>query len=281
MVDKEAYKALVERVSYSWGEVNKPQMKWYDKCKQINLWTYWQGIGVDKVDILIVGQDWGKPFWPGTVGKKKHQQIDSNIDSINAGDLNTLYLSPGITSPWATDRNLAKFIKEIKVGDKSLYEDVNAARYDNLFFTNFCLGYRVVKETGDMTQEIMLRDADNFRELINCLNPKIIICIGKDTYECVLKTLFNIQLQLNACDYMGLLNEGKNRIVGEYGKKSVIVYGMGHCGSMGVNINRKKFEEKAYPNKAGKNGLTLMKEDWARISNDVVALGIKSEKLAF
>ena len=277
MVDKEAYKALVERVGSSWGEVSKPQMKWYDKCRQINLWTYWQGIGVDKVDILVVGQDWGKPFWPGTTGKKKLKQIDDNIEAINAGDLRTLYLPPGMTSPWATDRNLAELIKEIKVDEKILYEDVSSHRYDNLFFTNFCLGYRVVKETGDMTQEIMLKDSDHFKELVRCLNPKIIICIGKDTYECVLKTLFNIQLQLNSCDYMGMLNDGRNRVAGNYNNQNLIVYGMGHCGSMGVNINSKKFDENAFLDNVGKKGMDLMKEDWARISDDAKALGIKSE----
>lgn len=48
MIDKKAYENLVDEISVSWKPIIKPSMKWYPTCKQINLWTYWQGINVKK-----------------------------------------------------------------------------------------------------------------------------------------------------------------------------------------------------------------------------------------
>lgn len=284
MIDEKAYKELVDEVSASWEQTwesnLKPKMKWYSKCKQINLWTYWQGINVKKVDILVVGQDWGRPCWPDFDAKESLKQIDDNVSQINAGKADVLYLSPGISSPWPTDRNLSELIKEIKLDGKSLYVDVNSHRYDNLFFTNFCLGYRRDKETGEMTQRKMMRNAAYFKKLVKCLNPQIIICLGKDTYECVLKTLFEKSQNLSFKEYVVLLNKGENRTEEIFNGNKIIVYGMGHCGAMGVNINRKKFVAEDYPELAVKTGMELMKEDWSRISSDVKRLGINSHILA-
>lgn len=233
MVDRKAYASLVSDVSKLWVPIANPQMSWYEKCQQINLWTYWQGIGLEKVDILVVGQDWGKPFWEGTKGKKKLKQIDSNIANINAGRKDTLYLSPGITSPWATDRNLKDLISKIEGENGVLYPDIDKDRYDNLFFTNFCLGYRLQKESGGMTQNIMMNDSEYFRRLVACLNPKIIICLGKDTYECVIRSLFNINLNMSSGEYMEMLNDKNNITESSFNGSNLVVFGMGHCGAIG------------------------------------------------
>lgn len=43
-------------------------LKGCDYCREINLWTYWQGLGyaenTPEIDILLVGQDWGNPNNP-------------------------------------------------------------------------------------------------------------------------------------------------------------------------------------------------------------------------
>ena len=54
-------------------------LKGCDYCREINLWTYWQGLGyaenTPEIDILLVGQDWGNPNNPS--------QTVENIKTIN------------------------------------------------------------------------------------------------------------------------------------------------------------------------------------------------------
>lgn len=270
------YRELVEKVSKEWESIHpekeKPEMKWYAPCKEINLWTYWQGRGVEKVDILVVGQDWGNPCQE----KRATKLLIDNITKINNGklDANCLY---GINSPYATDRNLKMLLQELKCGDEVIYPDIFKNRYNNLFFTNFCLGYRTGKESGGMTKEVMLRDESYFKELINILNPKIIICLGKDTYECVVQTLDGTPLYISTTDYWNRLNIFQNRVET---KDGTIIYGMGHCGSFGMNINRKMFDKKVFPELSSLSGKELMKRDWQAVNKDINALNIRPEVIA-
>ena len=71
-----SYEALVTDVRKSYqvnGKHNSNlNLVWCDDnedsiCKEINLWTYWQGYNYAKfrpeIDYLLVGQDWGNPFF--------------------------------------------------------------------------------------------------------------------------------------------------------------------------------------------------------------------------
>ena len=64
------YRDLIERVKASYparnpsDDGNEPRLYWCDDCKEINLWTYWQGKGNLDAKIMLVGQDWGCP-WDG------------------------------------------------------------------------------------------------------------------------------------------------------------------------------------------------------------------------
>ena len=58
MMTKEAkYTKLIEKVKNSY-QSNPNGLTWCDDCKEINLWTYWQGRGNLNAKILLVGQDW-------------------------------------------------------------------------------------------------------------------------------------------------------------------------------------------------------------------------------
>ena len=65
------YRDLIERVKTSYPARNPSddgkelRLYWCDDCKEINLWTYWQGKGNLDAKILLVGQDWGCP-WDGS-----------------------------------------------------------------------------------------------------------------------------------------------------------------------------------------------------------------------
>lgn len=54
-----------------------------------------------------------------------------------------------------------------------------------LLFTNYSLGYRKGSEQGGMTKTLLQEDESFFDDLVIALNPKIIICLGKITYEAV------------------------------------------------------------------------------------------------
>lgn len=271
----EDYQELIDRISKEWESIHpadeEPEMKWFDLCKEINLWTYWQGRGVKNVDILVVGQDWGNPFQD----KKTTRMLIDNISKINSGELeaNCLY---GIKSPYATDRNLRYLFQELKCGEDVLYPDIIENRYNNLFFTNFCLGYRKGKESGGMTKEVMMRDSQYFRELVEILKPKIVICLGKDTFECVWQTMTGEEINISSTDYWNMLNRFENRKILQDG---MIIYGMGHCGSFGININRKKYDQNEFPELATCSGKALMKRDWQVVNKDIEKLKIRAEIL--
>ena len=62
------YRDLIERVKASYPARNPSddgkelRLYWCDDCKEINLWTYWQGKGNLDAKIMLVGQDWGCPW---------------------------------------------------------------------------------------------------------------------------------------------------------------------------------------------------------------------------
>ena len=71
MNDKQRkYHDLIERVKNSYpsrdlaDDGQKLRLYWCDDCKEINLWTYWQGRGNLDAKIMLVGQDWGCPWDP-------------------------------------------------------------------------------------------------------------------------------------------------------------------------------------------------------------------------
>ncbi|MBR6150213.1 MAG: hypothetical protein IKQ25_02935 [Lachnospiraceae bacterium] len=183
---------------------------------QINLWTYWQGyqlkdIDENHVDVLLVGQDWGNP------GLDKNADAMERIKKIQAGEKAVGYdvkLSP-------TDRNLAEMFKAF--GEKiDISKDNPGMR---LFFTNYSLGYRTGRETGGMTKGLMKEDKEFFDELVLAIQPKIIICLGKLTYEMVSGQITK--------DFCKRLQEGKPFKAPFPLKRDIMVYGVAHCGSRG------------------------------------------------
>ena len=132
-----AYQQLIARVRASYPayheatEYEKGQLVWCNDCQQeINLWSYWQ----DSLDakIMLVGQDWGCPF------DKVFLPTMAQIQKANSGKAYS-YISD---TPSQTDQNL------IKLFSKSLGKDITIP-CDDLFFTNFVLGYRTHGTSGN------------------------------------------------------------------------------------------------------------------------------------
>lgn len=186
---------------------------WLDG-NQINLWTYWQGyqlkdIDEKGVDILLVGQDWGNP--------KNNKDVIDRIDDIKVGK-DVTYLATS-----HTDKTMAKMFKAFGKDIKIMKKDPGM----RLFFTNYSLGYREGPESGGMTKTIMKQDTELFNELVIAIKPKIIICLGKITYEMVSGTI--------AKDFIKNLQAGKPFKAPFPLDNSITVYGVAHCGARGRN----------------------------------------------
>ncbi len=210
---------------YGRGKVSYKPCDTFLKGDQINLWTYWQGYqlkGIDKkgVDILLVGQDWGNP--------DRNPKVIEQIKRIQNGDKEATYLAK--VSP--TDRNLIEMFKVFG-------EDIDITKKNpgmRLFFTNYSLGYRKGSETGGMTKSLMREDEDLFNELVTTIKPKIIICLGKITYEMV--------SGVTAKGFIKRLNDGEP--LKAY-FKDIPVYGVAHPGARGLsNVGGKENMVKAW-----------------------------------
>lgn len=232
LTKQERYRWLVEKVKNSYPpEGSGSELTWCDACEdEINLWTYWKGRGVLNPEILVVGQDWGDP---------KSKECVPALENIRQGrPYQENSLSP-------TDQNLA-FLLERTFGEK--WED------RRLFFTNMLLGYRANGNTGSLKTS-PVQDRAFFKELVNILQPRIIICLGARTFETAVTT-FGEPIPFSR-GFSFALKEGKT--VADV--NGIRIFGMAHCGALGC-MNRAG-------NKKGidaKVGLKLQAQDWARIA---------------
>ena len=209
----------------------------WKKGDQINLWTYWQGFQLDDidekgVDILLAGQDWGNP------DRGKAKELCGRIKQLQSGNVGFAYIKEGAS---ATDRNLAELFE---IFDCDIYSRNPSKR---LFFTNYVLGYRTGDqfESGGMTEALMLRDKELFDQLVLAIKPKIIICLGKITFEAVSGS--------KASDFIKTLQSGKPHKAYFPEDKSIPVYGVAHCGAWG---------------KRNVGGMEKMKENWRFIAEE-------------
>lgn len=82
-----------------------------------------------------------------------------------------------------TDDNLRHLFKSID------YEDIRKNRSADLFFTIICLMYRKGNESGGFKKsDCNEEDLHAFKELVHILEPTVIICLGRITFELVLKS---------------------------------------------------------------------------------------------
>lgn len=255
--ERNEYKQLVKEIADTWrgrpGNVHKVQLSWCEDNHEVNLWNYWQGFGNTYVDIVVMGQDWGNP--------ENNSQIMGNIKKIQSGDDSAHYCGRYDSSKLSvTDENLKALVGVLRTSDGETFKEIDTRRYDGLFFTNYCLGYRSGQESGGMTHKIMEQDDTFFIRLLKILKPKVVICLGKITYERAVSVLSGKSFRIH--NYNDCLNTGKN--VYQEGD-SPFVFGMGHCGNFGTNRNRVRGIEK-YPELAGKSGLELMMLDWKRVN---------------
>ena len=137
-----------------------------------------------------------------------------------------------------TDRALSKLFTLLDCDINSL----NPGK--RLFFTNYSLGYRSGSETGGMTKSLLYEDSELFDDLVTAIKPKVIICLGKLTYEAVSRRPVN--------EYLKQLRKGIPFESTYPANESIKVYGVSHCGARGIS---------------NVGGMDLIEKSWARISN--------------
>lgn len=220
-------------------------LTWCKDCKEINLWTYWQGQGNLSAEILLVGQDWGS--------LEQNPQILQNIRAINDGLRTDYHHDPDSK----TDCNLVELFRSI-----GIHID-NGIRDRRLFFTNFVLGYRNHGLTGGFKDRWIRENECFFLRLGEIIEPGIIICLGRSVFLGVTRALGKtVRLQ----KYNEYLTSSQNPVsVTLPSGRETQIFATAHCGVIGtLNRNRPK-------DPSCKDGFELQKEDWARIATYLIS----------
>ena len=236
------YKKLVKAMQEKYPKYDKNSSNDYELyapyvngemiCHEINLYTYWQGLGyaenTPKIKYLFVAQDSGGLFPTEDEIDEDFINFLNRIKRINEGYKNVPYFVNGNNTS-LTDENL------IKLFNKLGYDITK--RNPDLFFTNFCLGHRRDKEVK-MTKELMISDAPLFKELCEILEPENIICMGRMTFECTYEALTGKPNEeiLNYRSFNEFLENHKPITIRFKGNPTPIIP-VAHCGSWGI-INR-------------------------------------------
>ena len=206
-------------------------MRWFDYCNEINLWTYWQGINVFNPKIMVLGQDWASPFADEATVKYRINAVEENLEINDACHYFDIPSGELTYKDYETDFNLTYLFNLLG------YDDIMKKRYEDLFFSNVCLGYRSRGATGNYKMSWITEiEKDAYKRLITILEPKVIICIGKYTYKSLLK-IFGIndpRIKNKFNDFLDTYMADKD---GPKCVDGIPVLVSSHCGSLGT-INR-------------------------------------------
>lgn len=232
---QERYRWLIEKARASYpAEGSAAELTWCDACEdEINLWTYWQGRGSLNPDILLVGQDWGNPY-------PKLGKTFLPVEQIKTGP------PYEVSELFPTDQNLIALFRQ------ALGIDLNR-KNENLFFTNLVLGYRTGNSSGTLNTPLS-QDQAFFKELVNILRPKIVICLGGATFDAALAAYG--ESRSYSGKFIPALDAGKT--VADI--DGIRFFGMGHCGTLGC-MNRMGNRKGAGTDA----GLQMQIQDWKQI----------------
>ncbi len=221
---------------------SKVQLEQCKICKEINLWSYWQG-GVDHLnaDILLVGQDWGR------FNDSNYPVLSNIISSRSLSDSTTKRYYEMNTSIFTTDSNLCELFESIGI------KNIASERNLRVFFTNFVLCYRTKESptSGSFNNKWAENCSEYFVRLVNIIEPKVIICLGKSVCYSVMKAA-NVSLPRKS--YNAIIETCAQKA--KIGNVSCMIFPMAHCGTFGT-MNRNRGP--------GENGLSLQKKDWLKI----------------
>ena len=234
------YRDLIARVKKNYGPYEPGheglRLSWCEDCDEINLWTYWQGRNNLDANIMLVGQDWGSPWDQGSQATMEQIRRANRHEEYD-------YLS---NNPSVTDKNLVTLFNEI---DRDITKPC-----PDLFFTNFVLGYRNRGTSGGYRKAWAEQDKGYFHELVNIVAPRVILCLGRSTFEAVISALAP-DADIRITDYNAFIESSRNPVPVRLENSVAHVFALAHCGAMGtLNRNNKESAD-----------LTKQIDDWRRI----------------
>lgn len=258
---KSEYEILCNEVNTAYQELEKENeansngktyMRAFPACKEINLWTYWQGYNAMAPKILVVGQDFGCPF--GSAFGNEADYLKVIHKTQQDGGLYYFEIF-GDKKKSTTDENLAELLRSLGRG----YDNVIGQRYDDIFFTNICLGYRNDGNSGGFKNSWITNiEKKAYPKLLEILKPKVIICLGQQTYDYFLKVM-EMKDTRNRSNFNQFLEKNcKN----PFKVKDIPVFAVAHCGVMGT-LNRNR--AKCRGNEKVTTNLDVQIEDWSYI----------------
>ena len=254
MTKQDRYKQLIADVRQSYfsrqGEQYAASVKllWCEYCKlEINLWSYWQN-SLD-AKIMLVGQDWGCPC------DEASKTTMHRIRQVNDGGIEQFFPNLSGKNVNPTDGNLTELFRVLGY-------DLTTKEPD-LFFTNFIFGYRDHDTSGPFRQKWLRDDAPYFKRLAEIIEPEVILCLGKNTYEGVIYALTGRTKSIKG--YNRFLDSGENyhNIQLDIGQ-SARVYAVAHRGTIGT-MNRNRGKKAADGGALLSRDLNNQKHDWDRI----------------
>ena len=226
---------------------------------EINLWTYWQGACVSNPDVMIIGQDFG--------ACTDTENKDFFDECVNSRYKDRKYISEKYINRIINNKNNKTDNMLIKLTEECLGDCFSAriAGNEHLFMTNLCLGYRSIdKISGGDVSAYLKHDSIYIRELINIKKPRIVICLGMDTYISLLNAFVDDRnIIKDICEHFWHKLDLKDNYMDiSLNDFSFRMYGMSHAGSNGA-MNRKN--NCSLPDKTNFTGIELMMEDWTEI----------------
>lgn len=238
------YHKLIKKAHASYS--NNPILWWPDEFQnEINYWSYFQGANCLDASIMLVGQDFG------AVKAIDIENMLAKSKAIDEGKSMNYLDEVDVVAP--TDINLCSLFQH------AFNIDIHHLRHKELFFTNIVLGYRKTTCSGFLPNKCFEKDLPFFEMLVGIIKPKIIICLGRKTFEYALKALHAPKPKYNK--YNELIASRNNCINVCRDDYSTVVCGVAHCGSM-ETINR------CQEVKSKDKGIELQKGDWKYIADN-------------
>ena len=119
------------------------------------------------------------------------------------------------------------------------------------------MGYRLQGTSGGFKTAWANADAPFFRRLVDIIHPRVLPCLGKDTFRCTLRAL-GLQHLPVIRNYNRFIESSENPVkIHLCDGETALVFALAHCGVMGTLNRNRGTNEKASLNK--------QIQDWAKI----------------
>ena len=211
---------------------------------EINVWTYWQGMGNRNPRIMLLGQDWGSI--KNDTNKKYLIGIKKMLENPDIDHSKVHYFDEiKNIKNFPTDYNLCQLFKKLE------RKDILENHYDDLFFTNLIPGLRSKKgSAGGLSKAVITESVKaEFEKLVEILRPQVIICLGRMVYESVLNIYSIDKPKINT--WTGFIKDFYEKpVIPVAINESTYIFPVVHPGAYGTK----------------KRSITEQENDWAEIN---------------